>query len=708
MKSNLFKYSMLTVGIVSAMGITGTAIAATTSVGSAPSITNVATATYSIGGIEQTAVKSNPVKVNITQSAAFDLSADNADGDKTDDFNKNAVVTPKGLVSFSHTLTNTGNIDDTYTMSLIQGGVIPNITTQNASDYNLDLTNVTYIIYDKAGVQVSSTTVTGTEFQNKVISLPAGAKASITISAKTRDNVGGELQNLTLKASSTFITTADATKANLTNINNSTTKVPVFKITSRTNSTLDLNDINDVVTYTVTVLNDGSAAYASNAQGIRVIDNLPAGLRLASSPNLSVSNGASIAAGTSGDGLGSASDSILVTNLNLAVGETATIKFDVQRDSDELSAVVKGVVNHAVVKLNLGTASGEIYDTTDPADTAQNTVDYYPTADDSEVITGAANTAVTGGDSTSPLIANQRAFDLSGATSKEIPTTTSATTLVTHSATITNTGKEVEGNTPGEIKFTIKPDPNNKVTVVTGSVELVYDPDNNPATPNFTYTILRDGNGDNDLTNALPKNGAPAWTGMAPGSTVTINYKTESNNAVLGTTENINITLIPGGIDAPVVANTIVVNSTVVKGLILNKQQALNETCQENAVLTFGDGPLNALPGNCIVYKISAFNNFSTADTRFIFDNTLISDVISQFGKVATVLSESTDPRFDIKLDDVSGPAVKPATNKYLANSDTIRVGGTVTEIAPQKYAAMMFAVRIKPEGSEVPPVIIP
>ena len=704
MKSNLFKHSVLTVGVVAAMGITGTAIAATTSVGSAPSITNVATATYNIGNVAQTPVKSNPVTVNITQSAAFDLSADNEDGDTEDDYNKSVVVTPKGRVSFEHTLTNSGNIDDSYTMSLTQGGNIPGISPQNASDYDLALTNVTYIIYNAAGTQTSSTTVTGAEFQDKVIALPAGGKADITISAKTRDNVGGELQNLTLGASSKFITTADSTKANLTNVNNSTTKVPVFKITSRTGSTLDLNDANDIVTYTVTVLNDGSAAYASAANGISVINNLPAGLRLASSPNLSVSDGASIAAGNNGAGQGSASDSILVTNLNLIVGQTATIKFDVQRDANELSAVVKGVVNHAVVKLNLGADSGEIYDTTDPDDTAQNTGTYYPTTDDSENINGTVNSA-TGGDSTSPLIANQRAFDISGATSKEIPTTTSATTLVTHSAVITNSGKEIEGDTPDEIKFTIKPDADNKVTVVTGSVELVYDPDNNPDTPNFTYTILRDGNGDNDLTNAVSKDGAPDWTGMAPGSTVTINYKTESNDAVLGTTENINVTLVPGGTDAPAVTSNKVINKTVVKGLILDKQQALNKTCDTNATLSFGIGPFGAVPGDCIVYKISAFNNFSTADPRFTIDNTIISDAISQFGNVATVLTTTTTPSFEIKLDDVTGPTVKPAANKYLADLDATRVGGTVTTIAPQKYAAMMFAVKINTAGTEVTPV---
>ncbi len=705
MKPNLFKYSVLTVGIVSAMGITGTAIAAETTVGSTPAIDNVATATYSIGNEAQTPVRSNTVRVNITQSAAFSLTADNVDGDITDDFNKNLVVTPQGRVSFNHTLSNTGNIDDVYTLSLTQGGTIPGISPQNESDYDLDLTQVTYQIFNASNNTVgSATTVTGTAFQNTEISLKPGEYTKITVAAKTRDNIGGELQNLTLSAKSTFITTAEPDSAELKNINNSNTKVPVFKITSRVDSTLDLNDSTDFVTYTVTVLNDGSAAYASDATNITVLDNLPAGLRLASSPNISVSNGASIVAGTNGAGSGTANDSITVTNLNLAVGETATIKFNVQRDASESSdtTVLKGIVNHAIVKLDLGTESGEIYDTTNPDDSAQNTDKYYKSADDSEVINGSANTA-TGGDSTAPLTANQRAFDITGATTKEIPTNTSNTTLVTHSAVITNTGKEVEGDQPGEIKFTIKPEANNKVTVVTGTVELVYDPDNNPATPNFTYTILRDSNGDNDLPNAIPKDGAPAWSGMIPGSTLTINYKTESNDAVIGTTENIIITLIPGGTDAPTVADPVVVNESIVKGLILRKLQALNADCLANATLSFTDGAIAAQPGNCVVYKISAFNNFSNADARFTFDNTIISDVISQFSNKATVLTTATTPSFAIRLDDVTSDSVQPATNKYSATLDATKVGGTVTTIAPQQYAAMMFAVRINPEGSETP-----
>jgi len=152
---------------------------------------------------------------------------------------------------------------------------------------------------------------------------------------------------------------------------------------------------------------------------------------------------------------------------------------------------------------------------------------------------------------------------------------------------------------------------------------------------------------------------------MAPGSTVTINYKTKSVNAVMGTTENIIITLVPGGQDAPNLNDSTVINKTTVKGLVLDKQQASNADCQANANLTFSTNSISAQPGDCVVYKISAFNNFSTVDPRFTFTSTEISDAISQFANKAIVLTTSTTPSFEIKLDDVANSSAKPATNKY-------------------------------------------
>ncbi len=700
MSKRLFKQSVLAVSVISAFGLAGTANAAKSTADSTPTIDNIATATYSIAGVAQNPVQSNKVTVNITQSAAFSLVAKNDDGDLTDDYNKGLTVTPKGVVTFNHTLTNSGNVQDTYTFNLTQGGNIPNNPQGNGA-YDLAASNVTYTIYNADGTQKSTTTVTGTEFQNRTITLSPNEYADISIAAKTSGNVGGDTQNLTLSAVSTFFTNTDTTKATLTNIDNSTTKVPVFKITSTVSSTLNLNDPTSKVTYTITIRNDERAAYATNANNIVVIDNLPAGLRLAEQPNLSVSNNATIVAGTNGAGTGFEQDSIRVTLLNLAPGQDATITFDVQKDSEEALVNPKSTVNHATVLLDLG--SGQtVYDTTDPSDTNQNTSNFYPSTDDSEVINGTANNAI-GGDSTAPLVANQRAINIESPTSKEIPTTTTAGTQITQTAVIKNTGKETEGDQPGEIKFTITEGANDKITQVDGSVLIVYDADNNPATPNATYTLVKNGNGEYDLSTATPVDGAPAWTGMAPNSSVTIQYNVSSSTAPLGSTETTTVNLVVGGQDAPGVGDRSVQNTTTVKGLGLVKEQALNTTCSATASLTFTQSPVAAKPGDCIVYKITAFNQFANTDARFSFDNVVINDTTDRFNNKAQVLSSSTTPAYAIRLDDVANATAIPATNKYSAANNGTAVNGTVTTLAPQTYAAMVFAVKINPDGSTTP-----
>lgn len=700
MNSNNFKYSVLAVAITTSLGIANTVSAAESVAESAPVIDNIATATYSIAGIAQTPVESNKVTVNITQSAAFSLTAKNVDDNIKDDYNKSVIAAPKGRAVFNHTLTNSGNVEDTYTLSLAQGGNIPN-NPQGAGSYDLAATNVTYTIYNADGTEKITSTVTGTVFQNTEIALKPNEYVDILVSAKTSGNVGGDSQNLTVSATSAFFTASDTTKATLTNIDNSVTKVPVFKITSKVSSTLNLNDPTSKVTYTVTVRNDENAPYAADANNIMVFDGLPVGLRLADQPNISVSNNATITSGNEGKGTSSATDSIRVTLLNLAPGQEATIKFDVQRDQAEVLADLKNTINHTAVTLDLG-ENQVIYDTTDKTDTKQNTTNFYPSTDDSETTDGTVSTTI-GSDSTAPLVSNQRAVSIASPTKKEIPTTTTATTLVTHSAVVSNTGKEVEGDQVGEIKLTVTSGANNTVRVVAGSVEIVYDADNDPATPNATYTLTKDGNGDYDLSTAKPKDGAPAWTGMAPNSTVTINYQVESNKAPVGTIENTTVTLVVGGQDAPTIGDRLVKNETTVKGLKLLKEQALNANCTANSTLTFTQLPVAAAPGNCIVYKITAFNEFSDADQRFTFDNVVITDTTARFDNKAIVQSSSTVYVFPVKLGDVSNNNEVPATNSYNASAGTTEISGTVTSLAPQKYAAMVFAVKINPAGSTAP-----
>ena len=696
MSNRLFKQSVLAISVISALGLAGTANAAKSTAESTPTIDNIATATYSIDGVAQAQVESNKVTVNITQSAAFSLTATTDDGNLTDDFNSAVVVTPKGFVTFNHTLTNSGNLEDTFTMDLTSGGTIAGLPTSGTGSYDLAASNVTYVIYNADDTVKSTTTVSGTDFQNATITLKPNERAQITVSAKTTDNVGGDKQNLTLSATSAFFTTNDPTKATLTNIDNSTTKLPVFKITSKVSSTLDLNDPNSKVTYTITIRNDENAPYATDATNINVFDGLPAGLRLADVPNLSVSNNATIQAGNNGLGTGSADDSISVTLLDLKVGEVATITFDAQKDTSETLANLKTTVNHATASLDFG--NGQImYDSTDPNSSQQNTSTFYPSTDDSEVTDGTANNTV-GGDSAAPLVANQRAVNIGSPTTKDIPNTTTANTQVTQSAVITNTGKETEGDQVGEIRFTITEGSNNTITQVPNTVNIVYDADKNPATANATYTVTKDANGDYDLSTATPVNGAPAWTGMAPNSTVTINYDVASKDAVKGATETTTVTLVVGGQDAPSVGSRTALNTTTVKGLKLVKEQALNETCDANATLTFTQSPVAAKPSNCIVYKITAFNEFSDDDARFAFSNVTISDTLARFSGKAEVSTI-----YPIRLGDTANATALPTDNSYGASNDNTAIKGTVTTLAPQKYAALVFAVQLNADGSTTP-----
>ena len=74
MKPNLFKYSMLTVGIVTAMGAAHAATSVSYNQEQAFTVKNIATATYNVTGnpAEQKA-ESNEVTINVTETGAFSL-----------------------------------------------------------------------------------------------------------------------------------------------------------------------------------------------------------------------------------------------------------------------------------------------------------------------------------------------------------------------------------------------------------------------------------------------------------------------------------------------------------------------------------------------------------------------------------------------------------------------------------------------------------
>ncbi|WP_300475308.1 hypothetical protein, partial [uncultured Psychrobacter sp.] len=97
MKPNAFKYSVLTVGVIAAMGIAGTANAddVTYSLDDAFAVKNIATATYNVTGnnTQQTA-ESNEVTITVSETGAFSLIATVAAGSPGDGANEDIDVNP--------------------------------------------------------------------------------------------------------------------------------------------------------------------------------------------------------------------------------------------------------------------------------------------------------------------------------------------------------------------------------------------------------------------------------------------------------------------------------------------------------------------------------------------------------------------------------------------------------------------------------------
>ena len=666
MKSNTFNYSLLAVGVAALMGVSTGANAATS--GSADTdaqITNVATASYFVDDVRQPDAESNPVVVNISEQISFALIAQNADTDPDDDTNDAGSVTPEGIVQFNHRLENTGNRTDEYTVNL------SNVTNGSGDDANYDLDNSTvdYQIKNADGSDANVPNASGTGLavsavNNATFELEAGQYVDFTINAKTDGNVGGDTQDLTLTATSTALssnTPADVSPT-LTNTDTSDTVLPVFSIVKSITDTLNLNNPDDTATYSITVTNDGDAAYAADATDIIVRDTLPPGLVLVadSVQSADAGTGASVQETTTGNEQG-----FVYSGIDLAVGESVTITFDVQQDPDVAPA--NGVINHASVEDELESGV-TIVDSTDNDDPDENTGTYYPTNDDDENTNG--NTPGTpGGDSTEGLEVNQRDIILSKGTTKEIP----QEGTVQFTNTITNNGDANEGG------------PNRPINV------SITDPDGNAL--DVSNPVVIDSNGNEVPLEVVDANNGeyriPASVVIEPDESVDIRYDVDSNGTGdLDYTEDNVVTVTPGGNDSS--QPTTATNTTIIKGLTLVKTQALDAACDGNADGAFTTEFIDANPNQCVIYNIDALNT-STTDLGFDITNLVISDAKSQFNNAATYVDGSAT---------TTGATVTTA-----ANDDGTSITTTVSPLEPQQTATLQFDIKINndPEAPAQP-----
>ena len=650
MKKFNFNPNALTAGVALALGLgIATGVSASISSGSAsPSggvqIENKATASYSVDGVAQPEVSSNAVIVNVSEIGSFTLYGTQGTS-TTDDKNENQAAVPGGTTTFTNKLTNTGNVTDTYTLNLTTNND-PNITTGNQDYTYTNPTTITYAIYNADGTVATTLALgqaqTGTvSASNGTIKLLPGQYADLTYNVTSPATViGGQSAVGTLTATSSYITntpTAGAT-AMLVNENQAIVKLPVFAISKTASSTsIDLNTTSPTVDYTITVKNDGTAAYAADAIGVLIQDKLPTGLTVSgaitvTSDNSTTSNGTAPTVTTSADGR----QLIAINGVDLKVNEIMTITFK--------AAIDRTTVNKAGV-----TNTAEVYDNYDntpvtPGDTPTSDIkDSSGTSNPTDA--GVPNDPTgtgTGGDTSTPINFSDRSLTLTGGTSAELPPT-STPTGATYTQTITNTGNNPESG----LTFTISnPSANDNIT----PQNVTYTPPGGTAVP-----LTPDANGVYTIPGSL-----------AAGATGTITYDVVTTEATIGTSETNTITLKPAdvpGTTTPTV--TPVTNTTTVQGMTLVKEQALDATCDKTPDTAFAQTPVTAIPGQCIVYKITATNTMTTKQ----LNNVVISDAANQWNTKATYVAGSI-------FDSANGTTVAPGAIAQ-SSSLTLPVGGT-------------------------------
>jgi len=692
MKPNSFKYSVLAVGVVAAMGIT-TANAATpanaATSGAAP-INNQATASYSVAGIAQPNVASNTVTVNVSETANFALVSTVDDGSIGNDTATNQTATPGGTTNFTHALTNTGNVTDTYTVNTT-GNDSPLVTA--SPDYALGTAPVTFTIVQADGTALTPAQVTalngqaqtGTIANGGTIRLQPGTRANLSYASATPAARNGNDKGVgTLTATSTFFTANSAPGATLVNENQTIVRLPTFRIAKAATSTVDLTVANPQINYSIVVTN-ATTDYSAAATDIVIRDVLPAGLSL---PN----GAASDVTVTGGPGTATISTingrrAIDVAVADLAVGASRTITFTVNVDKTQYAAANSSVTNNVEVydkfvgpvgTLPATPVVGTNYDILDSTNNAIDVTRVPPAADQ-------ANGA--GVDTAGVTNFTRRAVVLAAPSTREIAPASGTAGQATQTTTITNNGQDTEGTNTNPLTFTIADGGlNAAVRPVVGPISVTYTPPGGgtPVTTTIQPTVAN-GNTYTLNTTTLPG-------GIAPGGVLAINYNVSSGNvttpattddaAAVGSTETTIVTLTPAGTNAP--AATSVTDTTNVRGLTLVKAQALDTTCSGTvAAGAFVQTAINATPDQCVIYRIQATNT-SSAALGFNLNALTISDLLSNFSAGADLVAGS--PATSATASSTAGTA---------STSSTAVLGSNYT-LVPQGVGTLTFRIKIK------------
>ena len=289
-------------------------------------ISNIASASYTDSTGNTKTVSSNIVTTTVLPVASFTLIAD-----------RTANANANNQVSLSHTLTNTGNGSDTFTVN------VADVTSGDQYDFsNLKV----YLDANKDGVPDSQTPVTS-------VTLAAGESVNLIVQATTPTTraggvalSAGDLGKLTITAQSTLDNTLTATNTDTVKITNGAV-ISVIKSASVT--AIDATQASPTareVEYKLVYQNTGN----TTATDVTVTDLLPAGLTY-------VANSAKLAGVAQTDGVdadgykfvettsGSGKGTVTLTIPTLAPNTTGTLTFKVRVDQNTPAGVITNIAN---------------------------------------------------------------------------------------------------------------------------------------------------------------------------------------------------------------------------------------------------------------------------------------------------------------------------------------------------------------------------
>lgn len=676
MKPNTFKYSVLTVGIVAAMGIAGTASAADTSISYDDSkffVKNKATATYKVAGndTDQTA-ESNEVVVTVSELGQFSLIA--IDGSSAiDDLNDDITFNPSlvATVDFNHTLKNEGNVNDTYTIA------IDNQATGDDFEYDIANTKITYQKVDASGNDTGAADVSVAN--GGKIELAPGESAKIKVTAISKESrVIGDDGILIVTAKSKYLEDRGQTST-VTNTDNAITTTPIYAIsksltTNLSNNKLDLQNDSAFVEYTIKVKNDGNA----NGTNVTIEDVLPEGLVLitdTNSPAYAAPTSTITGSGTAIKPVISNSDkTITLTGQNIAMGQEVTITFRAKKADN--ATVSSDFSNYAIVRDDTNDDG-----TFDLVDSSGGALDNETTENNYEDTTTNLGKDIDKGTVTP---SNQtRKITISDGENKEVALK-SNNNLYTY--TINNEGTDItEGDAQDEVYFSVLPTTDN--TAVT--IETVFVDANNDGIAQESEKLIEvtPNSGKYDLNDAVS-------AGLAPGASVKISVIVSTNgsgsnfgqDSDIGKSEVMTIKVLPQTVvdGTPVPAgdeDSFTTSTTTMQGLGLFKYQ-LVDNCSvtidsiANSDSRWIQGNATGTAKQCVFYKIEASNTFT---------NVGITDV---------VVSDTIAPQSTYRTDFNATPST--ATN----NSSATEVSGTFATIAPKAKAIIKFSTKISQTGN--------